>query len=391
MIKLCSQDTCTGCGACYNICSRKAINMSQDAEGFLYPIINVTPCVECGLCEKICPILHPLGKYKPADVPIAAISKDQFIVKESSSGGVFSVLSKYILENEGLVYGATMDEIYNIYHTVVHNELELARLRGSKYVQSNTLETFREVKTYLKGHRKVLYCGTPCQIAGLRNYLGNIDTEHLYTIDLICHGVPSRKMFKTYIEKLAAYKGVTPSDFQNFQFRQFDHWGSYKSSYMKDGKRVLLSTEESIYMSLFLTNRLHRKSCYRCIYTTPARVGDITLADFWGIGSLAPFTTDTSKGCSMVLINSDKGQVLFSQIAEELIYEHRTWNEAINNNQQLTKTVVCPKDRSLAIQYLFEKSYRETYNKFFNTPKIRFNRFIGRILQQLHLLKLINK
>ena len=189
MIKLCSQDTCTGCGACYNICSRKAINMSQDAEGFLYPIINVTLCVECGLCEKICPILHPLGKYKPADVPIAAISKDQFIVKESSSGGVFSVLSKYILENEGLVYGATMDEIYNIYHTVVHNELELARLRGSKYVQSNTLETFREVKTYLKGHRKVLYCGTPCQIAGLRNYLGNIDTEHLYTIDLICHGV----------------------------------------------------------------------------------------------------------------------------------------------------------------------------------------------------------
>lgn len=97
MIKLCSQDTCTGCGACYNICSRKAINMSQDAEGFLYPIINVTLCVECGLCEKICPILHPLGKYKPADVPIAAISKDQFIVKESSSGGVFSVLSKYIL------------------------------------------------------------------------------------------------------------------------------------------------------------------------------------------------------------------------------------------------------------------------------------------------------
>lgn len=390
MMNLCDKNVCTGCGACYNICPKDAIKMVEDAEGFLYPKIDVKSCIECGLCEKICPVLHPIVKNSMASYPIAAISKHEDILMASSSGGVFSMLSTYVLNNGGIIFGAMMDDAYNVCHIGADNNLELALLRGSKYIQSNTKRTFYEVKDLLRSGRKVLYSGTPCQIAGLKAYLGHINTENLYTVDLVCHGVPSQRMFKTYINKLAEYKGSSPSDFQDFQFRKLDQWG-VSPSYVKDGTRVLLSNDENLYMSLFLKNRLHRLSCYKCIYTTPTRVGDITLADFWGIGKKTPYEEDTSRGCSLVLINSDKGKMLFSEISSELKYELREWNEAIDNNPQLSHSATYPKDRDKTIDYLFNKSYKETYNKYCDNSRIRFNRWAGKILRRFHLMHLIKK
>lgn len=385
MIELCAKNDCTGCGACYIACPESAISMRTDAEGFLYPEINHDVCIGCNLCQCVCPVLKPVAKHPKVDGPLAVIAKSEELRMKSSSGGMFSLMASWIFGRGGVVYGAAMNKDYEIYHTKATNEEELNSLRGSKYAQSDTKRTFQEVRQYLKKQVKVLYTGTPCQIAGLYGYLGKMDTTNLYTSDLVCHGVPSSRAFRLYLEKLSQKENLSINEIKNFSFRNLKGWDKNPSFQTVDMKEYVLSAAKDIYMRLFLSSRLHRYSCYNCQYTTQERVGDITIADFWGIGKQKPFKYDISKGCSLVLLNTEKGRQLFEDISEDLDYEQRDWQEAFKENTQLYAHSVCPKDRAMVYSYLETHAYNEVYDHFFNTPYFRLHRLIGSVLRTLHL------
>lgn len=386
MIELCSKNDCTGCGACYNVCPKQAISMKSDAEGFLYPEIDHQLCIECKLCQKSCPILTPIEKHSQADKPLAVVAKSKALRQKSSSGGMFSLLSSWILQQGGVVFGAVWTKDNKVVHQKAADEVELSALRGSKYLQSDTALTYKEVKTCLKEGKYVLYTGTPCQIAGLYGYLGKTDKTRLYTADLVCHGVPSARSFQLYLEKLAQKKSVRVTDFNNFSFRNLEGWDITPSYQI--GQSILVKNEpvaNNLYMMLFLSSRLHRKSCYNCHYTTPERVGDITIADFWGIGDERPFAYDAKQGCSLVLINSEKGQQLFNNITSDLDYDRREWSEALTQNHQLRMSSPRPKDRDSVYEYMLAHDYDKIYNHFFNSPYIRLRRLTGKVLRKLHL------
>lgn len=379
-IELCDHNHCTGCGACYNVCSKNAISMYKDKEGFLYPFINKELCVNCGLCVSKCPILNPIKKFDVANNPIAALAKSDEIRMKSSSGGIFSLLAHYILSQGGVVFGAVMNEKFEVYHTVAHNHLELEKLRGSKYVQSDTQKTFLEVKKYLLRGVYVLYVGTPCEIAGLRKSMPTSITEKLFTIDLVCHGTPSSKAFHVYLKKLSEKNGINLEEIVDFQFRQLEGWGcdpSYKNSL---GEKFCIRGKNNLYMNLFLSSKLHRYSCYNCLFATESRIGDITLADFWGVNAQKPFGFDTSKGCSLVLINSSKGEFLYGKIKKDIYEEERTWSEAKKINHQLYKAVKKPKDRNVVYYRLFEWPYDKVYNYYYNSLWFKIKRSVGKLL-----------
>lgn len=381
MIELCAVKDCTGCAACYNSCPKQAIAMRQDTEGFLRPIINHSICIECHLCQKSCPVINSVSKNKRADKPIALVCNDTDILYASSSGGMFSLVAKWIFEHKGVIFGVIMDSTNCICHVSAENVQEIVTMRSSKYVQSEIGLTYQQVKTLLTNRKYVLFTGTPCQIAGLRNYLGGKNVEKLLTIDLVCHGTPSNKMFITYLSKLSQALKINYADIKNFSFRQERTWG-ITPRFEYAGKEMLLTGWKNLYMYLFLSSRLHRPCCYECQYATQQRVGDITLGDFWGIGLNKPYGHEVKHGCSLVLLNSEKGKHLFDEICNNAYYEYREWSEALKQNTQLYRSSVRPKDREKAIQSLFENDIESTYNIFFNTPLIRIKRTISSFLRR---------
>lgn len=351
MPNLVSSEKCTGCSACTNICPQNAIKMIADNEGFLQPVIDETICVNCGLCEQTCPALSSnlsFGSLNP-NVYAGWHKLDRII---SSSGGMFSAFSRRILSDGGSVFGASLDADFNCYHKEITTIEDLYLLRGSKYMQSKIGMILKVVKARLNEGKKVLFCGTPCQIAGLRNYLKK-DYEGLLTIDLTCHGVPSNAVFKSYIDKLQKKLKLTEknSRIQKYEFRRRDGWGMFPS-YSVDGPRFTpVYGSNALYMKAFNKSALFRKSCYSCRYAKIPRIGDITLADFWGIGRHGdPFKYDTMKGVSLVLANTEKGLNAIKSLDEETFVEERTLDEALIENHNLTNSSPCHPQRDEIIR-----------------------------------------
>ncbi len=304
-----NKDECMGCTACKNICPKEAIDMIKDEEGFEYPQIDKSKCVDCGLCDKVCPYVN--NNKQQTNVFYGAKLKDLSVRKESSSGSVFTALAKYIIENKGIVYGASLEDDYIVYHIRVDNIDNISKLKKSKYVQSKLNCIFKSVKKDLKEKKLVLFSGTPCQIDGLYNYLKGDDTQCLYTCDLICHGVPSPKVFNDYLLYISNNKVY---NIHNFNFRNKKYgWGSHYETYTLKNKSVVSSK----YRQLFYSNTILRPSCYTCQYSTTNRVGDITIGDFWGIENIDKKLYDKD-GISLVIINSTKGNELFDKVKDEL-------------------------------------------------------------------------
>lgn len=375
MISINEKEHCCGCYSCIQRCPKQCITMREDEEGFLYPKVDESVCIDCGLCEKVCPVINQDAEREPLEA-LAAKNPNEEIRKESSSGGIFTMLAESVIDGGGVVYGACFDERWEVVHQSAETKADLAKFRGSKYVQSKVLNTYKEAEAQLKAGRKVLYSGTPCQIAGLRRFLRK-DYDNLLTVDFICHGVPSPGMFRTYlrdeIRRMTARQGggrntvllpciplVTESDgfdckglkIKSISFRdKRNGWKKYGfalalSESSDEGENSVLLSYSPLNKNLFLRGFLRdlylRPSCYACPTKHLKSGSDITLGDWWGIGSLKP-EIDDDRGVSAVTINTEKGQAVLHNLNAEL---HTMPYEALMTyNPALVKSPVVPNNR----------------------------------------------
>ena len=347
MPTLAKASACTGCSACDNICPHGAIAIKPDKSGFLMPSVDESKCVGCGLCEKSCPIVNDI-ELKHPEVKDAYAFWDNRTRTESSSGGAFSAIARWVLEHDGIVFGAAWQKDFNCCHVSCDNPEGLSALRGSKYLQSNIGETFAEARAALKQGKYVLFTDTPCQIAGLRSFLLK-PYDKLVTVDIVCHGVPSNKLFQNYIDKLKkAYPRYAPAD--GFEFRNLRGWGYAPTAKVRKNFFKELTGIPNLYMAAFKKAATFRESCYDCRFNGLSRVGDMTIADFWGIGALGtPFRHDVSKGVSLMLVNSDKGREIFRDL-KECFVEKRELKEAVKLNHNLAGSSPRPSDREGIIE-----------------------------------------
>lgn len=337
MVKIEDKSKCVGCGACFQICSHKALSMQSDEEGFLYPVVeNPLECVNCGLCERVCPISNSVVPSGEVLKVYAGYAKDDFLRECSSSGGLFGVLAKEIIIRGGVVFGATIGKSQDVFHTSVERMDDLPRLQGSKYVQSNTCHVYDEVRTLLKNGRKVLFSGTACQIAGLNSFLGK-KYNNLYTVDVLCHGVPSPKVWRKYIDWQEKTHGATVK--QTYLRRKNLGWKRYSVELQfSDSTEYKSVYNHDTFMRLFLSNICLRPSCYECKFKSMIRPSDITLGDAWGIERIIP-EFDDDRGTSVVVIHSNKGRRLIEEIQEKITIKELELDKAIPRNADSRKSV----------------------------------------------------
>lgn len=378
MESICSKENCTGCGACYSSCSHSAISMRESKEGFLYPKIDPSLCVDCGLCSKVCPENSPTQR-NPEPKVYAAWNLDYQIRKNSTSGGMFLSLAEYVIEHGGVVFGAVWKDTVQVVHTYAETLEDLRPMQGSKYFQSELGDAYRQVLRFLSNGRLVLFTGTPCQIGGLKNFLGKRSIDSLLTVEIICHGVPSKFAFKSYAEKLQKKYGVI--DHNSFSFRMTDKGWGYETRARISGKTKSMWGIDDVFMKLFQNCYLLRESCFRCQYANKKRCADITIGDFWGIGKKNPFRSEVQLGCSVILVNSIKGKTFLDNISNSLFLEERTWEEASLENTNLREPSPRPEGRDEAYRYISKYSLDRTYYHFYSTRTAYFRHQVGRLLR----------
>lgn len=334
--ELCNSIDCTGCMACLQTCRQEAIKMEWSNDGFSYPQIDAEKCVGCQACVKACPVLslQPPYYYNNASRCYSAYQKEKEVRMGSSSGGLFFTLSKYIIEQGGVVFGAGWTDHLHLKHLKAEKLADLKKLMRSKYVQSDTSEVFAEAKRLLESGEIVLFCGTPCQIAAMRSFLRGKDYENLYLVDVVCQGVPSPVLFRKYIDEVEAKCQTTVTDVI-FRSKKYG-WrcGLLLLLLCSDGRTIEIRYKNNTFYRAFLKNYMLRESCYHCQFKYPQKgcFSDITLADFWRIGSKVPFKCNSyESGVSAVLTNTFKGERLFDAIKNEVVWEERTYDEFSTN------------------------------------------------------------
>lgn len=328
MIKLEDNKSCCGCNSCVQRCPEQCIRMQEDLEGFLYPVIELNVCINCGLCEKVCPVINRKDKRSPLYV-YAAKNANEEIRRQSSSGGVFTLLATNILLKKGIVFGARFADDWSVIHDYTETIEGLAPFRGSKYVQSLIGNTYIQAEQFLKAGRQVLYSGTPCQIAGLKSFLKK-QYDNLLTVDCVCHGVPSPKIWKLYLEELTAGKKI-----KNITFRdKSTGWKNYsfKIEYTTSVYKELGIS--NLFMKGFLKDLYLRPSCYACPCKGLSSGSDITIGDYWGIQNILP-EFDDDKGISLIFINTKLWEFIIEQ--SSLNYCFTSYSDALKGNQSIEK------------------------------------------------------
>lgn len=312
MIQIKDLHDCCGCGACAQGCPKQCIQMVPDKEGFLYPQIDKKQCVDCGLCEKICPFLNISNSIQTTKA-FAAYNPNPQARQNSSSGGIFSLFAEWIIQQRGVVFGASFNSEWKVVHTYITSFDELRKLQGSKYVQSNIEQSFKQAKSFLDKGEKVLFSGTPCQISGLNHFLKK-EYPNLFTIDFICHGVPSPLIWKLYLEETISRYHINKNDINAINFRNKDKgWKNFQLTINNQPYLLNESIAQNIYLRAFLSNLILRPSCHSCRTKSGCSKSDITIGDFWKVEDIIPEWND-NKGISAIIINSEKGERLFSNI-----------------------------------------------------------------------------
>lgn len=367
-----NKSNCTGCGACFNSCPTKAITMEWNNNGFYTPYINSEKCVNCGLCERIC----PLDKYKSQNIEqpqvFAFQNCDKEILYKCASGGAFASLANLVIEHNGTIYGVVYDDDMKVCHAKAESIEDLEKMYSSKYVQSDTKEIFAQAKADLDNGKTVLFSGTPCQIAGLKSFLRK-DYEKLLTVDLVCHGVPSPKVFEMY------KKEYIKQQLQSLNFRDKSRgWNPYCVSIETKQKHIDWAYKNS-FVKLFLSDLITNSACYTCQFNKLPRIADLSLGDFWGVDKYDQ-SMNNNKGLSIILLNSEKGQYWFNQIKKQGLCKEIPLDFVIKNNPN-----ICGSSKPHAKRKdLFEginngKSLKVCVKKYCKTP---IHIFIYRLLPQ---------
>lgn len=339
---------CAICEACSNICPRNAISFKNEVDGFYYPDVDLIKCVKCGLCEKVCPAINPLNTLKRDGFPVgyAAQSIDTEIRKKSTSGAVFYELGKYIVENGGYVCGAVFTKNYEVRHILTDSLSDLKTMRGSKYVQSKIGNIYIQIRELLKSGKTVLFCGCPCQVAALRRVVGR-EMSNLYTVDFVCHGIPSQSMFDSYRESLERrYSGSVT----NFEFRNKKSGWHNSAVQVKFNNGKVYSEPYTVdpYTKSFMSGTTMKSACYTCGFKEFKSGSDIMLGDFWG-SELILADWDDNTGISATIVNTNKGQALLEKV--KLHKKRAQLGEIIRYNRNIVYATEANKNRSLFFNY----------------------------------------
>lgn len=361
------KELCTGCGACYNACPVNAISMKMDKYGFYKPIIDKAKCINCGLCEKICPLDSYKSNNNITPQVYALINKDDNVRLKSASGGAFSAFAKNVLEQNGVVYGVIWNDDIVAIHSRAENVEQLEKMYSSKYVQSNTKDTFKQAKQDLDNGKKVLFSGTPCQIAGLKSYLRK-EYDNLITIDLICHGTPSPLIFEKYKQEFLQENNEEKILNLNFRSKKRG-WGAFYTLIIKtDRKEYCIDGSKSSYLKAFGNLSLNT-SCLNCQFNKIPRIADITVGDFWGVDEYDNSLND-KKGTSIILINNIKGQNLLKEIEKNCRLQEVPLDVAIKRNPNIYSSSKAHKNRKKFLEdaCINNKSLKYCVKKYLKTP-----------------------
>lgn len=351
-MEICPQNICTGCQACRMSCKHSAIQMVENEKGNIYPIINEEKCTGCQRCINTCPALHPISTNNQKQPRVfAGWTKNGKQRKRSTSGGLSFVISKHIVKNKGIFCGVIWTE-QGAEHQICEDISMLNKFQGSKYAHSDVRNTYIEIQNLLKTGKKVLFTGTPCQVAGLKNFLRK-EYDNLYTVDLVCHGVPSRLFLRQTIKNIEKKYNSKVIDIR-FREKTPDQYHTSMNYYLENGKVDSERYSKSFFFRSFVDNYILRENCFHCQYSSLQRISDITLADFWNYTPYNLKFRSYRKGTSLILLNTDKGEELFSEIKNELIYEERSIQEALKSNQNLKKPQEKPQ--------LYEEFWKDYFN-----------------------------
>lgn len=385
MLNMKDKTKCSGCGACYSVCPRKCISMKEDDEGFLYPDIDNTVCVDCGLCEKVCPMKKNNEKNKGVLYSCILQHSDDDILKQSTSGAAFTPIAEYILDNGGVVFGVQM-QMSNclVKHIKIEKKEKIAKFRGSKYVQSNVGDTFIEAKEELDNGRLVCFSGTPCQIQGLQNYLKK-DYNNLVKVDVVCRGVPSPGIWKSYSDYLG-----TKGEIENISFRNKTLGYQYSTMEIryKDGKIERNGIESDQWLRMFFSGMTLRPSCSNCNFRTIERCSDFTIWDCFNVSDITK-EIDETKGATKMLIHTKKGLDIFNDIKKNF-YVVEVSVEKIT--KEINATVYENKKKNEFIEDYNKLSMEELLDKWFPmSMKVKMKMYLRRILNKMKLDLFVKK
>lgn len=390
MIDIKAKEECCGCQACAQICPKSCVTMQPDEEGFLYPIVDTTACIQCGLCERVCPELHSTRSGEIAPIAYAAYNRDEKTRMESSSGGVFTLLAEQVLNQNGVIYGVAMEHSY-VLHIRVDQKDGLKQLRGSKYVQSDTSGIYLQVKRDLDDRHLVLFTGTPCQIEGLKGFLRR-EYENLICMDFICHGVPAPKVWEKYVSLREKTSGAR-IERVNFRHKKYG-WEMFSMMIHFENKTAYHSKRKNdLYMRTFMSDICLRPSCYHCSFKKRSRVADITVADFWGIDEACPDMND-EKGISMVVLHSRKGERLFELISKDMIWRKVDVESAICSNLAMIRSSKMPENRQEFMKRIQTEPIEDLVPQFTRKPinlKAEVKSFVKVAMYRIGLLSLAKK
>lgn len=381
MICISEKKRCCGCAACQQVCPKKCITMAADEEGFWYPEVDTNKCIQCGACERVCPLLHN-KEDKKGKLPnaYAAMNTDQEVREKSSSGGIFTLLAQAVISKKGVVFGAVMDpDQYGAHHMMAEDEEGLESFRGSKYIQSDIRETYIAAKKMLDCNKLVLFSGTPCQISGLKSFLGK-DYPNLLSVDLICHGVPSPLVWKKYLSEIETSERQKAV---NVIFRKkVPSWQKYSMS-IQFANKVEKQQENSDnpYMQAFLQNACLRPACYDCHFKSIHHDSDITLGDCWGIQKTYP-EMDDGKGTSFIIIHTEKGQEMHDAICNRLQEVKIDIEDAVKNNLALVKSASIHPKRNDFFSHIEGMDFNDLVYKYI-TSKDKILRIVIRLVHKL--------
>ena len=383
MIEIKEKQNCSGCHACANACPKNCISMVSDEEGFWYPQVDKSKCIDCGLCEKVCPIIH---KWQSDDnrttTAMAAINMNDEIRLKSSSGGIFTLIAEKIIEQDGVVFGAAFaGDFKSVRHICVDNKADLEKLRGSKYVQSKICDTYKQAKEYLDSGRKVLFTGTPCQIGGLYSYLRK-PYENLFTQDIICHGVPSPMVWERYVD-FREKKSASATQRMIFRHKKYG-WKTYAVLFgFSNNTAYVKRLHEDAYMRAFLSNSCLRPSCYVCSFKSIKRQADITLADFWGIQNVLP-EMDDDKGTSLVLVHSEKGRKMIDDLSNLIRSKEVSCDVVERFNSAGVKSVSHNSKRDAFMRDIQSNDFEKTVSKY-TKPSLyrRVRSLVGKVKRKI--------